>query len=89
MSDPGHAAGGGAPGKYIEGHRCARAARPPISSRGARRGPRAMRSSPADASRSFGRAAAVLDLITSTPSGQLDRDTADRLRPRARRQGPS
>ena len=42
-----------------------------------------MRSSPANASRSFGRAAAVFDLITSSTSGQLDRDTADRLRPPA------
>jgi hypothetical protein len=48
---------------------------------------RAMRTSPGNASRPFGRAAAVFDLITSSTSGQLDRDTADRLRPRARRQG--
>src|SRR6478672_1039244 len=31
-----------------------------------------------------GRAAAVLDLITSSTSGQLDRDTADHHRPRGR-----
>ena len=37
---------------------------------------------------SVGRAPAVLDLITSSTSGQLDRDTADRLRPRAPPPGP-
>ncbi len=46
--------------------------------------PQAMRSSPGKASRSFGRAAAVFDLISSSTSGQLDRDTADHHRPRGR-----
>ena len=83
MSDPGHAAGGTPPGKRIEGRRCARAARPPSRLVVPGRGRGAIRSSSGNASRSFGRAAAVFDLITSSTSGQLDRDTADRLRPRA------
>src|SRR3954451_20283429 len=36
-----------------------------------------MRSRAGNASTTFGRAAAVFDLITSSTSGQLDRDTAD------------
>jgi hypothetical protein len=40
-----------------------------------------MRSSAGNASTTFGRAAAVFDLITSSTSGQLDRDTADHHRP--------
>ena len=78
---------GAAPGKHIDGHRCARRTAPHLVSWCPAR-PRAMRSSPANPSRSFGRAAAVFDLITSSTSGQLDRDTADRLRPRAAARGP-
>jgi hypothetical protein len=43
-----------------------------------------MRSSPGKASRFLGRAAGVFNLITSSTSCQLDRDTADDHRPRGR-----
>ena len=76
---------GAAPGKHTEGHRCARRTAPHLVSWCPAR---AMRSSPANASSPLAAHAAVLDLITSSTSGQLDRDTADRLRPRAPPPGP-
>jgi hypothetical protein len=78
MSDPGDAAAGAASGKHIEGHRCTRRtalSRLVVPGAGA-----------GDAQQPCERVEVLwprcrgLDLITSSRSGQLDRDSADRLR---------
>ena len=80
MSDPGHAAGGG---RAWQTHRrlSMRAPHGPPSRLVVPGAGDAQQ--PCQRVESFGRAPAVFDLITSSTSGQLDRDTADRLRPRA------
>ena len=78
MSDPGDAAVGTAAGKYIEGHGCARRtalSRLVVSDAAAGDAQQPCHRVEVLWPRCRGR-----DLITSSTSGQLDRDTADRLR---------